>query len=145
MDARELFLSILMVLLLFNVTYFLSVPAVEQAVLLNQWAWGGLSTLLLLASSFLIVKGVSLFGTGIEFNESGVRMLFGIITILNVLFNFSIASLGINVGIGLINPMLELFVMESGASLIQMLGFFLATGIAIAAFLSGVMAIQGAG
>jgi hypothetical protein len=143
MDARELFLSILVVLLLFNVTYFLSVPAVEQSALLSQWSWGGLSTLLLAASSFLLIKGVSLFGTSIEFNETGVRMIFGVITILNILFNFQIASLGINVGIGLINPMLELFVMESGEGFFTLIGFFLASGIAISAFVSGLMAIQG--
>ena len=127
-----------------NIIYFFSLSSIEkQQAIMNRWAWGGFSTLLVFACSLAIVKGISLFGQNIEFSESGAKILFGSVVIFNLLFNINIPQIGFNIGIGLINPMFELFVLAAPQGLLQMIGFFLASTIAIVGFLTGMMTIQG--
>lgn len=141
MEAKETFITILIILILFNISYILSLPATEQATYLTQMAYGSITGLIATVAVITIATGVQIFGSGL--NSESIRLLFAIGTILNILFQISFGPL--SVGIGLINPLFTVFALSEGVGMWGLFGWFFATGIAISALASGLLAIVSSG
>lgn len=137
-DERSIFLTGLSILIIFNVAYFLSRPAAEQTVLITQMGRDGVIGLIVTVGAVAVLSGTNVLGSGL--NTESVKLLFGIATLLNVLFSINFGPIGI--GIGLVNPLFTVFILGAGGFL-MLLGFLVATGIALMVLVSGIVIIQG--
>jgi len=119
--------------------YLLSRPPLEQGPLLTQMAFDGVIGLIVSVGVIAVASGIQIFGSGL--NSESIHLIFGIATILNVLFNVHFGPIGI--GIGLINPIFVVFALGTAPGFLLLMGWFLATGLALTALVSGVMAVSG--
>ena len=132
MKAGSIFLSIMLVLIIFNFMYIQTLPDKTNMIVLGA-IMGLVSSVLVIG----VVGGIQILGTGL--NGESIKIMFGVGTLLNILFQINIG--GFPIGLGLINNLLNTFV---GGDLWG-LGYLLATSIAIMALLSGLMIILGSG
>lgn len=124
MGAQNTFITVMCVLLIFNVIYALSNPDVGVDLLLGGAL--GLITTGLVAG---VVSGINILGSGLT--GVSVRLLFGVATLMNILFKINIA--GFDIGLGLASNVIEVLGTELmglgliAGGLLAMLG--LATGL----------------
>lgn len=138
LNDRSIFLSICGILFIYNVAYLLNRPPVEQTALIEQMLFGGVVAMIVTVGGIAIIAGTTIVGSGL--NSESIRILFGIGTILNLLFQIPLGTF--SVGIGLVNPVFALF-LNSGSGFLAFIGFIVATGLALAALISGLMMITG--
>lgn len=129
MGAQNTFITVMCVLLIFNVTYALATPDVGLDLLLGGAL--GLITTGLVAG---VVSGINILGSGLT--GVSVRLLFGVATLLNILFKISIA--GFDVGLGLASNVIEVLGTE-----LMGLGFIVGGLLAMLGLATGLMMIIG--
>lgn len=132
MNSGMVFLSCLSVLLIFNWIYVAMYPSVTWNLTVGA-VTGFVGTILALG----IISGIQLFGSGLS--GTSIKIIFGVGTLLNILFQITIG--GFPIGMGLANNVLSSF---SGGDIIG-IGYFLTTIICIITIVSGLMVIIGGG
>ena len=132
MKAGSIFLSIMLVLIIFNFMYIQTMPDKVNMVVL-----GGIMGLVSSVLAIGVVGGIQILGSGL--NGESIKIMFGVGTLLNVLFQINIG--GFPLGLGLINNLSGAF--STGD--LWGLGYFLASSIGIVGLISGLMIILGSG
>ena len=100
MKAQSIFLTTFTIILLFaSFKFLMGTENIFDTII------GGIFGLIISAVVSVILGSINILGSGLS--SSGVKILFGVATILNLLFQFQIANLP--VGIGLANILLESF------------------------------------
>lgn len=131
MDASDTFITIMLILLLFNVYYTFSVTSAVWSLTI-----GAITGFMVLILATGIIVGITFFGTGLS-NES-IKILFGCGALLNVLFQITIS--GFPIGLGLATNVLSCF----GGEFLG-LGVIITSVLAILGFVSGLIVITGGG
>lgn len=129
MNAQEVFISCLMILMLFNIFYIFSDPEISWNLTLDVLT-GFISGVIANA----VITGVSILGSGL--NSSSTKIIFGVGSILNLLFQIKIAN--IPIGLGLATNLFGLFGTEFFG-----LGLILISVLALITIVSGLMTILG--
>lgn len=129
MDATEIFISVMIILLIFNVYYVFSFPE-------STWnlTVGAITGFLAVILTIGIISGIQVLGSGLS--ESSIKILFGVGSLLNVLFQINIG--GFPIGLGLVSNVLSVFGMEFFG-----LGMILTSILGILAFVSGLIIVTG--
>lgn len=135
MVAGSIFLSGMLILLIFNWMY------IQTTTLVNTIILSSLVSLLAGIILLGVITGITVFGTGLD--SASIKILFGAGALMNILFQI---PLGVNwgIGLGLINNMVNAFSIEGSGFGIG-IGYFLSGSISIMIFISGIMLIQGSG
>jgi len=129
MNAQEVFLGSLSVMLLFSVVVMFMSPE-------NIWEFtidavaGTFIGLILIAG---VLTGINVLGSGL--NSESVAIIFGVGALLNILFQIEIA--GFPIGLGLVNNMVNSFGASDGLGL----GYLLSTVIGLITLVSGTIII----
>jgi hypothetical protein len=133
--ASSVFLSGMLILLLFNWVYVQTL-----AIPINTIVLGAITGFLASIISVAILSGIQVLGTGLD--SASIKILFGVGSLLNILFQVNIA--GFPIGLGLMNNMMDAFSFASDSGTFGLsLGFFISTVLTIMILVSGVMIIQG--
>jgi hypothetical protein len=127
--ASSIFMSCMLILLIFNAFYIMTYPA--SIIRITIGAIVGF------LAAILAVGGLAIFG-GLFISGAAVKIVFGAASILNILFQI---NLGYNlpVGMGLASNILSLF----PSSEFLGIGYIVVTFISLIAFVSGLMVIAG--
>lgn len=134
MNAQESFLGIMSILLVFNWLYVSANPEVTNSMVL-----GVVTGLVATSIGISVIAGLQIVGTGL--NSASIKIIFGVSTLLQILFslNFVVADVEVVLGLGLINNLFNAF---SGGDLFG-LGFIISTFFGIIALVSGLFVITG--
>jgi hypothetical protein len=133
--ASSVFLSGMLILLLFNWVYVQTL-----AIPINTIVLGAITGFLASIISVAILSGIQVLGTGLD--SASIKILFGVGSLLNILFQVNIA--GFPIGLGLMNNMMDAFSFAPDSGTFGLsLGFFISTVLTIMILVSGVMIIQG--
>ncbi len=127
---KSLFITGLAILIIFNFIYCTMNPDI-----VNVMYVGAITGLIASVVATTVISGINILGSGLT-GES-IRIIFSISTILNLLFQISIA--GIQVGIGLVNNILIIF----DSTMFAGIGYFIASTLAIMTLVSGMLMIVG--
>lgn len=131
MNASTVFMFCMVTLLIFNFIYVSSTPQQLQIITIGAVV-GFIAEILAIG----IIGGVQIFGSGL--NPASIRILFGVATLLNLLFQINIG--GFPIGIGLLNNVFNIF--SSGSDFLG-LGLFIVTVLGLLTFVSGLLVIVG--
>jgi len=135
--AMGIFLSVIMVLVIFNIGYYAIYPDTIQLL--------GVSIILSFATAGLIIgviSGVEVLGSGIS--DTAQRIIFIVVILLNMLFQIDIPigeGITIPVGLGLLSNVLEVFVTNDA----YLVGYAICTILGVLALVSGLQMAVGAG
>lgn len=129
MTSSEIFISIMFILLIFNVFYTFYNPAVVWDLTV-----GAISGFLVVILGTGIISGITVLGSGLS--TQSIKIMFGCGTLLNILFQIEIG--GFPVGFGLVTNVLNVFGSE-----ILGLGVIIVSILGLLAFVSGIMIITG--
>jgi hypothetical protein len=135
MKSGAIFLGGLLVMFIFNVFY-----VVMQPEALWDLTAGAITGFIASILAIGVISGINILGSGLS--GTSVRLLFGISSLLTMMFSIPIA--GFPLGMGMANNMINTF-SESGDSFITTVGFLLGIGISVMTIVSGVMVISGSG
>lgn len=100
MNASEIFIITMIVLLIFNVVYLTSTP--DGLALTTMGAITGFIAIILAVG---VIAGIQILGSGL--NAMSIKILFGVGCLLNILFQVSIS--GFRIGLGLLNNVFTVF------------------------------------
>lgn len=129
---KGIFLTGFAILLLFNFIYCTANPDATNVMFV-----GAVTGLLASSVAVGVISGVTILGTGLT-GES-VKILFGISSLLNMLFQVNVG--GFPVGIGLITNILNVFPTDEFMGI----GYFVVSSLTIVILASGVMILIGSG
>jgi hypothetical protein len=132
MRTQAIFMSGIIVLLLFNMVYVVSEPDALWTLTVGA-VTGFIASVLAVG----VISGINILGSGLS--GISVKILFGVATILNMLYQVEIA--GFPLGMGLASNLTAIF--TSGDSLLQFLSYLVATVFSIVMLITGVMFVQG--
>jgi hypothetical protein len=132
MKTQAIFMSGIIVLLLFNMVYVVSEPDALWTLTVGA-VTGFIASVLAVG----VISGINILGSGLS--GISVKILFGVATILNMLYQVEIA--GFPLGMGLASNLTAIF--TSGDSLLQFFGYLVATVFSIVMLITGVMFVQG--
>lgn len=129
MNSSGVFISIMAILLVFNMFYFLYFPN-------STWnlTIGAITGFIFTILGTGLLTGVQVLGSGL--NTETTKIVFGCGTLLNVLFQINVA--GFPIGFGLITNILNVF----GSEFLG-LGVIMVSILGVIAFISGIMMIIG--
>ena len=129
MNAQEMFISVMIILLIFNIYYtFTFTEAVWSLTI------GALTGFIAVILAVGIISGVQVLGSGLT-GES-IKIMFGCGALLNILFQINI--FGFPLGMGLVTNVLSVFGSEFLA-----LGIIITSVLGMIAFVSGLIVITG--
>jgi len=129
MNAQEMFISVMIILLIFNIYYtFTFTEAVWSLTI------GALTGFIAVILAVGIISGVQVLGSGLT-GES-IKIMFGCGALLNILFQINI--FGFPLGMGLVTNVLSVFGSEFLA-----LGIIITSVLGMIAFVSGLIIITG--
>lgn len=129
MQAQEVFIGIMIILLIFNVYYtFTFANAVWDLTI------GVITGFIILVLATGVIAGITVFGSGLS--TASIKILFGCGALLNLLFQIDIS--GFPVGLGLATNVLTVFGSE-----FMGLGVIIVSVMAITALASGIITITG--
>ena len=129
MNAQEMFISVMIILLIFNIYYTFTFTEAVWTLTIGALT-GFIATILAVG----IISGVQVLGSGLT-GES-IKILFGCGALLNVLFQINI--FGFPLGMGLVTNVLSVFGSEFLA-----LGIIITSVLRMIAFISGLIIITG--
>lgn len=135
--AMGVFLSVIMVLVIFNIGYYAIYPETVELL--------GVSVILTFATAGLaigVISGVEVLGSGIS--DTAQRIIFIVVILLNLLFQIDIPigeGIEIPLGLGLLSHVLEVFVLNDA----YMIGYAVTTILGILALVTGLQMAVGAG
>jgi len=129
MNAQEMFISVMIILLIFNIYYTFTFTEAVWSLTIGALT-GFIATILAVG----IISGVQVLGSGLT-GES-IKILFGCGALLNVLFQINI--FGFPLGMGLVTNVLSVFGSEFLA-----LGIIITSVLGMIAFVSGLIIITG--
>ncbi|MEM1793324.1 MAG: hypothetical protein QW794_03995 [Thermosphaera sp.] len=134
MKAQSVFLTCMFVLFVFNVFVWLAgLGDVVKDII------GGIIGLLIAAVIGIVLAGINILGSGLT--GTSVRMLFGIATLIFILFQIPIP--GFPIGLGLANNLFMTF--ASAGGLIGVFGFIISFVLCTLALLSGIIMLVSTG
>jgi hypothetical protein len=137
MDAKEIFLSNMAILFIFDTAFVLSKPPGAASDLVGHMAYGGIVGLILTAAGIAVVAGITVAGSGL--NSETIRIAFGVATLVNILFSKNFW--GVDVGLGLAMPLFDVFTSSEVMGFMAFFGWILASGIVLMAMVSGFLII----
>lgn len=117
-------------MLLFNIGYSFANPTSVFDIVV-----GGVVGFIATVAGLGIISGIQILGSGLS--TASQKIIFGIGTLLNILFQIDIA--GLTIGMGLGSTLIEAFVLND----LFGIPFFLVTVFVIAILISGIMTIVG--
>jgi len=129
MNASDIFLSSMAILLIFNFIYVTTAPTITWNLTI-----GAITGFIVLVLAVGIVSGVQFLGSG--FNGESVKIMFGCGALMNILFQIDI--MGFPIGIGLATNVLNCF----GSEWLG-LGVITTSILSLMAFVSGLIIITG--
>lgn len=135
MNASSVFIFSVLTLILFNVAYGFANPDYVFDVLVS-----GVLGFVLVVLAVVSVASLQVLGSGI--NDAGVKIVFGVGSLINLLFRISLTFFGFpvgEVGIGLASTLLTVF----DASDFMGLGYITATAFSLIVIVSGLIIITG--
>ena len=100
MSAQTIFFTCLAIVLLFNVFYITSNPEMVWNI-----ALGGIIQFVATIIATTILGSINILGSGLS--DEGVKVVFGVGAILNILFQINIGN--VPVGMGLVMNLFDLF------------------------------------
>lgn len=130
MNASTVFIFCMITLLIFNFIYVSSTPQQLQIITIGALI-GFIAEILAIG----VISGVQILGSGL--NPASIRILFGVATLLNILFQVNIG--GFPIGIGLLNNVFTVF---SNGDFLG-LGLFITTVLGLVLITSGLIVIVG--
>jgi hypothetical protein len=83
-----------------------------------------------------VISGIQILGSGL--NSASIKIIFGIASLLNVMFQIDIA--GFPLGLGLANNLISSF---PATDFLSTFGFLIATGLCVITLISGLMVLTG--
>lgn len=125
---KSIFIIVMSIFLLFNTIYTLMNPSA-----LNTMVIGAFIGLIATVVGLGVISGITILGSGL--NAESIRILFSVGTLLNFMFQVTIA--GFPIGIGLANNILNIFLNNDFYGL----GIAISMGLSVIAIVSGVMSI----
>ena len=133
MKAQSIFLTTFTIILLFaSFKFMMGEEDIFTTII------GGITGLIISAVVTVVIGSINVLGSGLS--SSGVKILFGVATILNLLFQLQIANLPI--GIGLANILLNSF--NPNAGILAFFGWLISFILTFTALVSGlIMLIKG--
>lgn len=134
LEATDIFLSGILILLLFNVAYILIIPSA-----LWNITTGAITGFLLTLVAIATVSGISILGSGL--NSASIKILFGFGSIISILYSVEIA--GLRLGMGLATNVLASFSSSGGG--LETFGFLFVSILSLMILISGLIMIQGSG
>lgn len=143
MDYKSIFATNTILLLIINLIYVFMNPTLTNSITLGSLVGfvSGVATI-----GLIIGIQISVVGSGISLSDQSIKMFITIAMLLNILFSIDIWTFQFGgneytaqIGLGLINNMMDIF---SGGDFLG-LGLILASIISIITFVSGVMMVVG--
>ncbi len=127
---KSVFVVIFTIFLIFNVFYVIMYPTTT-----NVMTVGAVTGLVGTIIGTAVIGGIQIFGSGL--NSESVKIVFGVGTLLNLLFRIEFPQLNINLGLGLATNIIDVFTTGD----LYNIGFYFASGMALIGLVSGLMVI----
>lgn len=137
MAEKEIFLTVMSIFLVFNIIYIQINPTATNTMVIGG-ILGTLGAIIMTAVGIAILSGIKVLGSGVS--DISVKIIFSFLVIMNILFRLDYDTFSI--GMGLATNMMSTF--SVGHDLLNF-GVLLSSGLAIVAFISGMMIVVGSG
>lgn len=139
MNASEVFIILMVVLMVFNFAYVTMIGDIGTT--LGNMAMGGILGIVIPIVVVAVLSGTNIVASGL--NSASTKMIFGVGVLLGLLFqiSFTVATFTITLGMGLLTNVFSVFNMTDFFGI----PFFMTAILGIALFVSGLLTFSGGG